>query len=71
MKPDMVNHPPHYKSGGIETIDYIYAKLSPEELRGYLKGQVIKYVSRASHKGAEKEDYKKAKFYLDRLADLK
>jgi len=23
---DMVNHPPHYKKGGIETIDFIEAK---------------------------------------------
>ena len=33
-KPDMVNHPPHYTQGGIETIEYIRAKLSPEEYVG-------------------------------------
>ena len=27
-KADMVNHPPHYKAGGIETIDFIEAKFS-------------------------------------------
>ncbi len=27
---DVVNQPPHYKVGGIETIDYLQAKLSPE-----------------------------------------
>ena len=26
---DVVNQPPHYKVGGIETIDYLQAKLSP------------------------------------------
>ena len=31
---DMVNSPPHYQTGGIETIDYIQAKLSPEEFAG-------------------------------------
>jgi hypothetical protein len=60
-KTDNVNHPPHYKTGGIETIDFIEAK----EL-GYHLGNVIKYVTRAKHKGAELEDLKKAQWYLER-----
>lgn len=66
---DMVNHPPHYKAGGIEVIDFMRAKLSPEEFKGYLKGNTIKYLSRAALKGAEKQDYAKAKWYLDRLVE--
>jgi len=58
---DNVNHPPHYKVGGIETIDFIEAK----EL-GYNLGNVIKYISRASHKHSYAEDLKKARWYLDR-----
>ena len=58
---DMVNHPPHYKAGGIETIDFIEAK----EL-GYHLGNVVKYVSRADHKGNKLEDLKKAQWYLAR-----
>ena len=58
---DNVNHPSHYKSGGIETIDFIEAK----EL-GYHLGNVIKYVTRAKHKGNELEDLKKAQWYLNR-----
>ena len=58
---DNVNHPPHYKTGGIETIDFIEAK----DL-GYHLGNVIKYVTRAKHKGTELEDLKKAQWYLDR-----
>ena len=58
---DMVNHPPHYKTGGVETIDFIEAK----DL-GYHLGNVIKYVSRAKHKGNELEDLKKAQWYLER-----
>lgn len=57
---DMVNHPPHYTVGGIETIDFIEAKGL-----GYLLGNVVKYVSRAAHKGGV-EDLKKAKWYLER-----
>ena len=60
-KADNVNHPPHYKTGGIETIDFIEAK----EL-GYHLGNVVKYVTRAKHKGNEIEDLKKAQWYLER-----
>ena len=60
----MVNHPPHYKAGGIETIDFIEAK----EL-GYHLGNVVKYVSRADHKGNKLEDLKKAQWYLARAIE--
>lgn len=58
---DNVNSPAHYIAGGIETIDFIEAK----EL-GYNLGNVIKYVSRADHKGKKLEDLKKAEWYLAR-----
>lgn len=58
---DMVNHPPHYTSGGIETIDFIEAKGL-----NYHLGQVIKYVSRAGKKGDALEDLQKARWYIDR-----
>jgi len=58
---DAVNHPPHYKVGGIETIDFIEAKgLS------YNLGNVIKYISRADHKGERRENLEKARWYLER-----
>ena len=64
---DLVNHPPHYTAdGAIECIDAIEAQLTPEEYRGYLKGNIAKYVWRERHKGGP-ESLKKARFYLDRL----
>jgi predicted transcriptional regulator len=60
-KPDPVNHPAHYKAGGVETIDFIEAK----DLN-YRLGNVVKYVSRAGKKGDPIEDLKKARWYLDR-----
>lgn len=62
-----INHPSHYLIGGIEVIDYIKSKLTVEEFRGYLKGNIIKYTSRAGYKGNPIEDYKKASWYIDRL----
>lgn len=62
---DMVNSPPHYTHGDIECIDAIRAALTPEEFRGYLKGNVIKYVWRERHKGGD-ESLDKARWYLER-----
>lgn len=64
---DMVNHPAHYKVGGIEAIDYIQAKLTREEFSGYCKGNALKYISRANHKKDATEDLRKAIWYLNRL----
>lgn len=63
---DLVNEPPHYRQGPIECIDAIQAALTPEEWRGFLKGQVIKYVWRTNYKGGE-QDLQKAEWYLGRL----
>lgn len=59
--PDPVNHPPHYKAGGIETIDFIEAKKL-----NYNLGNVVKYITRADLKGNRKQDLEKAMWYLNR-----
>lgn len=71
MKADMVNHPPHYKVGGIETIDYLQAKLSPEEFAGFCRGNALKYLSRAGHKDDAAQDYRKAIWYIERLINVR
>jgi hypothetical protein len=63
-KADPVNHPAHYKTGGIETIDFIEAKQLDYNL-----GNVIKYVTRADHKGNKLEDLRKAQWYLTRAIE--
>lgn len=66
LKVDNVTAPAHYTAGGIETIDYIRAKLTPEQLKGYYVGNLLKYLSRARLKNGV-EDYKKAQVYLQWL----
>ena len=53
----------YYDAGGIETLNVIEAKLTPEEYRGYLKGNAIKYLCRAAFKGNEARDAEKAANY--------
>ena len=63
---DDVNHPSHYTDGAIECIEAIEAQLTAEEFRGYLKGNIAKYIWREKHKGGT-NSLKKAQWYLDRL----
>jgi len=70
-KAETVNSPAHYTVGGIETIDYIQAKLTPDEFRGYLKGNVIKYTSRAQYKEYPEEDIDKMVWYALKLQSIK
>ena len=63
---DPVNSPMHYASGGIEAIEALEACMSPEAFRGFLKGNVMKYVWRYENKNGL-EDLKKAKWYLKAL----
>lgn len=69
----MIN-PEHYKHGGIETIEYIEAKMSKEEFYGYLKGNALKYISREGLKSeqimSKIEDLKKAHWYIERMIQV-
>ena len=69
--PDNINAPTHYTSGGVETIDYIEAKLGVDGAYAFCLGNVLKYVSRAGKKdiGKEAEDLEKAGWYLKRAID--
>ena len=48
---DNVNSPSHYRYGKKETIDVIQDCMTDDEYHGYLKGNVLKYVSRYKFKG--------------------
>lgn len=64
---DMVNNPPHYTRGGIEAIDYMEAKATPEEFAGHLRLTALKYLSRTGYKDDALQDLKKAQWYVNKL----
>ncbi len=64
---DSVNAPAHYLHGKKETIDVITDCMTNDEFHGYLKGNILKYVSRYKWKGEPLEDLQKASWYLNRL----
>jgi len=62
MTTDNINHPPHYKSNGMEAIDVIEAFGL-----GFHLGNAMKYILRAGRKTEDDtEDTKKAIWYLNR-----
>lgn len=68
-EPDMVNHPPHYQTDGIECIDAIRAALGLDGFVAHCRGNAIKYSWRAGKKGQAGQDLRKAAWYLNRAAD--
>ena len=64
---DPVNNPSHYNAGGVECIEGIESSMGLSPFRGYLKGNVLKYIWRYENKGKPVEDLKKAEWYLSRL----
>lgn len=67
---DNVNHPAHYTSTKIETIEIIQDKLTPEAFEGFCIGNVLKYLTRYRQKNGV-EDLKKARWYLDKIISVK
>ena len=67
VKRDNVNAPSHYLHGKKETIDVISDCMTADEYHGYLKGNILKYVSRYKFKGEPLHDLEKANWYLGRL----
>lgn len=64
---DEVSRPKHYNRGSVECIYAIKASMSKEAYKGYLKGNIEKYLWRYEEKGKPLQDLSKCFWYLDRL----
>jgi len=60
----------HYDAGGIETLQILKAKLTPEQFQGFLLGNALKYLSRLNFKQNPLRDAQKALFYTTWLFNL-
>jgi hypothetical protein len=65
------NKPPvaHYDRGSVQPIDFMEGNFTADEYLGFLKGQVIKYISRFRYKGTPIADLEKAQTYLGWLRE--
>lgn len=68
VKPDPVNRPAHYTSGGIECIDAMQAAFGVEAVKDFCLCNAFKYLWRHRNKNGV-EDLKKACWYLNRLIE--
>lgn len=58
----------HYRKKSIQPWDAMAAWMTPEQFKGFLRGNAIKYLARADDKGGV-EDLRKARHYLDKLIE--
>ena len=63
---DIINKPKHYTQAGIEAIDYLKMTMPNEAFKGFLEGNVKKYMHRFRFKNGI-EDLKKENRYLKKL----
>lgn len=63
-----VDHSNHYNQGGKETIEILKDFLTENEFKGFLKGNVLKYMHRYYFKNGL-EDLSKAQWYLNKLRE--
>ena len=61
--------PSHYHTGNIDVIKFSEENFCKDELKGFHRMNVIKYVTRYDKKNGL-EDLEKATFYLDKLKEL-
>lgn len=59
----------HYRDMQMQPWDVMQAVLTPEEFRGFLKGNVIKYAMRLGKKEGT-DDAGKAQHYAQKLAEV-
>lgn len=64
---EQVDSPAHYTRYGLETIDALRGTMSPEEFNGFLKGNIVKYVTRAGAKDAVEQEFHKVVWYATSL----
>lgn len=60
----------YYDAGGIETIKILRAKLTHEQFKGFLLGNIIKYSTRANFKDQFARDVEKVNVYSAMLKEL-
>lgn len=66
---DVINKPSHYHQNGIDVIGFSELQFKKEELKGFFRINVLKYVTRYDKKN-NVEDLEKASFYLNKLIGL-
>jgi hypothetical protein len=65
----VIERPEHYHRNGIDVIQFSKLQFAKEELKGFYRINILKYVTRYDRKNGM-EDLKKAADYLNMLIEL-
>jgi hypothetical protein len=60
----------HYKDMPVQPWDVMQAVLTPDEFRGFLRGNIIKYSMRQGKKEGADLDAEKARHYMEKLQEV-
>ena len=60
----------HYQVGRIQPIELMQDVMTSEQLKGFLRGNIMKYSLRLGHKDDELKEAEKIKAYASMLVDL-
>lgn len=67
---EAINHPSYYGGDSFfECVKVLKAWLSPDEYKGFLRGNAIKYLCRLGKKDEATQELKKAKWYIEKLIE--
>lgn len=69
MMGDVINKPSHYHEGHVDVIGFAKMQLPPDQLIGFCRINILKYITRYDKKNGI-EDLKKAEFYIKKLIEL-
>lgn len=64
-----IERPKHYHRNGIDVIQFSKLQFAKEELKGFIRINILKYVTRYDRKNGM-DDLKKAADYLNMLIEL-
>lgn len=60
----------HYRKCGVEPFAVMFSTLNDDEMKGFIKGNIIKYSIRNGAKDSDNsKDVQKAKFYMQMLGE--
>jgi len=62
--------PDHYHRGGIDVIGFSELQFDHQELKGFHRINILKYVTRYDKKGTPLQDLEKAAVYLNKLIEM-